>query len=593
MPGRSSATEATAGGQSLQTPPAGSGAPRATLLHQAWLFAAAMSVVTGILHLLNLVGPGRLEAGPILLTPFRAFFFLAWILLAADMLRERRLPSPDRADLLIAALAGAFILRGLFTPETLGLTVNWLVTGAGIFFLIKLGLRSAADVRWMLLSVVGAALIVCLYGLVEYLVKANPLFDSIQIEAIGMDKRVAASSQLYRIRSLVGHPGFVGAIMLGAMPPAVLLFWRRRALLFGALALMALTLFLTFSRGSWLLAMLVLLPVLAVRARRWFVRNLKWLVPAALIPLLLLAFDYWGRDELWSELGKPIRDNGLHWVRTKDGPVVLTSGQAYGLQPYNKFVYFNVDDGFYRGDQGPVTITVHYFDKGYGAVRVDYDGMDTAVGEEEGAYTPTASVNKTNSLEWTSAAFYVEDPRFEGRQEQVADFRVVDDDSIFIIDRVEITKGKLKLPGVVAQQWLSRSSSFGARASLYPFAWDVLEQNPLGVGLFSTPGTDHHAVDSLPLTWMMEFGWLGLLLLGGLLAVLSYEGVKAWREPRAPAVVLLLSLVIILLHGSHLMILYDKPSLVMTAALAAVYAAIRPWRRGGAVIGVSNESCMF
>ena len=558
--------------------------PGKKLLHQLWRASVVVVILTGLLHLINLTGFGRPEAGPILLTPFRVSFFTSWLLLLCGLVKERRFPRFDRADLLVAVLVVAFLLKGLSTPETLGLTLNWLMTGAGVFLLIKHGLRDAADVRLVLVALVGATLVLSLYGLVEYLFKTNPFFDSIQIDAIGMDKRVAASSQFYRIRSLIGHPGFVGAIVLGATPLTVLVFWRRRAVMAVSLVLLGLTLFFTFSRGSWLIGLVVLVPLLLIRARYWIRRNLRWVLPLLLVPLMLLAFDYWGRDEIRADLGSPIRDNGLHWLKSMDGPVVVTRGQAYGLQPYNKFLYFDVDDQFYSGDQGPVTVIVHYFDKGYGAIRIDYDSIDDNIGAENGAYTPTASVNKTDSLEWTTAAFYLEKPRFSGRQNRGADFRIVDDDSIFTVDSVVLQKGKLKLPSIVAQQWLSRSTSFTTRANLYPFARQVLRENPLGVGLFNTPGTDHHAVDSLPLTWMMEFGWPGLFLLGGLLLLLAYEGVKAINNPQSPAVLLLLSIVIILMHGGHLMILYDKPSLVMTASLAAVYTAIRPWRRGGAIV---------
>jgi hypothetical protein len=160
------------------------------------------------------------------------------------------------------------------------------------------------------------------------------------------------------------------------------------------------------------------------------------------------------------------------------------------------------------------------------------------------------------------------------------------------LDEVVVQKGRLKLPGIVAQQWSSRAASTSTRAEFIPLTRDVLEEDPLGVGLFNTPGTGHHAVDSLPLTWMMEFGWPGLLLILGLVALIVRECWLALKQSREPAVVLLLSLVLILLHGGHLMILYDKPSLVLIAAIAALYANIRPWRQGGAVIRVSNQDCM-
>lgn len=569
--------------------------------HQILRICIALTLATGLFHLLNLVGSGRGGFGAAMITPFRLTFVVSWLLLIVSWIREWRLPRSDRsgwlprpdwADALVAGTVLIFLLRGSLTPETFSITLNWAVTGAGVFFLVRFGARSRADIRFMLLALVGSALVLALYGLGEYALKVNPLFDAIQIEAIGIDKRVAASDQFYRIRSLVGHPGFVGAILLGAMPLAFLVFWRRRLLLAGSMACLGAGIFLTFSRGSWLIGVLVLFPVVLIWSRSWARRNLKWLVPAAMIPLAIIAFDYFSREEVSANLGDVIREKGLHWTMGKDGPIRLTSGESYGIQPYRKFVYFDVADDFYHGGGGgPVTIVVHFFDRGLGALRIEYDSMAEGNGSD-GASKPTPSINKTNSHTWSTAAFYIRDPRFEGRLNHEADFRVVDDDSLMTLDEVVVQKGRLKLPGVVAQQLASRAASTSTRAEFIPLTFDVLEEDPLGVGLFNTPGTEHHAVDSLPLTWMMEFGWPGLLLIIGLVAVIARECWFAWKQNNEPAVVLLLSLVLILLHGGHLMILYDKPSLVLAAAVAALYANIRPWRRGGPVVRVSNQDCM-
>lgn len=559
-------------------------------IHHAWQVSIFFVITAGLFHLVNLVGAGRIYLGPVLFTPFRIFFGISWALLLAGFLVERRLPRPDRTDIMVAAVAVVFLARGLFEPETLSTVVNWVATGAGVFYLVRYGTQSAADVRLVLVSVAGVVLALALIGLVEYEAKSNPLFDSIQVEAIGTDQRVQTSSQFYRIRSLVGHPGFAGAVFLGAMPLAMLVLWRRRLWMAVSLMLLATALFLTFSRGSWLLGVVVLLPLVAFRARYWVRRNVRWLLPLALIPVVLLAFDYWNREEVSIDMpGYQMQECGLRWILGNDGPIVAMSGEATGIQPLNSFVYFDVDDSFFRGDRDPVTVVIHYFDKGWGAIRLDYDSWD----ERFGAYHSTASINKTNTRQWTTAAFYLDDARFNGRMNGGADFRVVDEDNNFTLDRVVLQKGKLKLPSVVINQWLSRSGSISTRTSFFPFTWRVVESHPLGVGIFNAPGTDHHAVDSLPLTWMMEFGWPGLLLIGGLIFLLVLEGVKVWRQPRGASAVLFMVLAVIILHGGHLMILYDKPSLVLVAVVGAVYANIRPWRRGGPVVSVSNQNCML
>lgn len=564
----------------------------AACLHRAWQVSMAVTLATGIFHLLNLIGTGRAGFGPTLITFFRASFILSWALLMAGWAVEKRLPRSDRADYIMGLMILVFLVRGAFTPETFATTLNWILTGAGVFYLVRWGTRTASDVRLIIISIVGSALVVGAFGLIEYAMKSNPLFDSIQIHVIGADSRVAASDQFYRIRSLVGHPGFVGAILLASAPLAMLAFWRRRWLLAGSLLLLFTGLFLTFSRGSWIIGLLILLPLTMFRARDWIRRNLRWVLPLAILPVAIIFLDYVNQDEVSARLGSVVRERGLHWVAA-DGPILHASGEADGVQSYTRFIYFDVADDFYfGGGQGPVTVVINFFDRGLGAVRIDYDSRNKEGGPDDGAYTPTAAINKTDSHKWTTAAFYLKDPLFGGRENSGADFRIVDDDNMMVLSEVTVQKGRLKLPGVIQQQWMSRAGSISTRMSLYPFAWQVLKDNPLGVGLYNTPGTDHHAVDSLPLTWMMEFGWPGLLLLAAMILVVARECLRTWKQPLSPASLLLLCPVIMLLHGSFLMILYDKPSLVLTAAVTALYINIRPWRRGGAVINLSNEDFM-
>lgn len=562
-------------------------------LHLAWRVALVITIGAGLFHLINLVPAGRAGLGPALITPFRAGFIAAWLLLVAEYIIARRRPRLDYVDGAVAALAAVFILRGLLTPETLGITLNWLVTGAGVFYLVKHGIRSARDLRLVVLTLAVAVVIISLATLTEYAFKKNPLFESIQVDAVGIDTRMGGSSQFYRVRSLIGHPGFAGAILVAGAPLVMLAFWRRRLILAASLMLLGVGVFLTFSRGSWILGALFFAPVLIYRGRFWLKRNAKWLAPAVILPALLVTYDYMNREEVHARLGKKPVEEGLVWTKGKDGPYAIASGEADGVIPYNRFLYFDIDDDFYSAGDGPVTVIVHYFDRGSEGIHVEYDSWDETAGDRSGAYALSGYISKTDSHQWTTAAFYLEKPRFEGRQNGGADLRVVDDESLFVVDEVVVQKGKLKLPTVIAQQWESRAGSFGSRVDLYPFAWSVLKENPLGVGLYNTPGTNHHAVDSMPLTWLMEFGWLALPLLGMVLVVASREGYLAFKARGGPAVVLYLSLALLLLHGGHIMIIYDKPSLVMFAAVGAAYASLRPWRHGGALVEAAGRDFML
>lgn len=562
-------------------------------IHRLWRISAAATLATGVFHLINLVGPGRGVFGAAMLTPFRLSFGLAWAFLVAGMIAQRRRPRLDSSDFIVFGLVVFFLLRSVLAPETLITTVNWLITGAGVFFLVKHGIRDNRDVRLIVATAAITVVVAAFIGVVEYVFKWNPLFESVQIDVIGADQRELASSQLYRIRSVIGHPGFVGAIMVAGAPLAMLVFWRRRLWLIFSMMVTGAALFLSYSRGSWLLATLFLLPLLIYRSRYWLKRNAKWMIPAVLLPAFLITADYMSREEIWATVGRHPQENGLVWAKGGDGPYQVASGEADGAIPLHKYFYFDVDDRFFRNDHGDVTVVIHYYDRGTGAMHVDYDSWDEAGGGQAGSYKPSANINKTDSHTWTTAAFYLDDPRFDGRQNTGTDFRIVDDDRQMVLDKVVLQKGRLKLPSVVAQQWRSRASSLNTRLDLYPFAWALFRENPLGVGPFNTPGTDHHAIDSLPLTWLIEFGWLGVLLLAATIVVVVREGFLVWKAKNSPVTVVYLSLLFLLLHGAHLMVLYDKPSLVLFSAVGAVYSLIRPGGRNEPILTTNNDDYML
>lgn len=562
------------------------------VFHLAWQVGVALTICAGIFHLLNLVEAGRWTLGPVLLTPFRVAFFLTWFFLAADFLINRRRLRIDGADALVAAVAALFLLRGLFVAETFGIAANWVFTGAGVFFLVKLGIQTRKDACLIIFTIVGAVLAVCIFGLLEYALKQNPLFDAIQVAAIGDDVRIEASDQFYRVRSLIGHPGYAGAILLISAPLAVLVFRQRRLLLAASLLLMSAAIILTFSRGTWILAVVVVLPLLLYYGRGWFKRNLKWLAPLLAVIVAVIVFDYWNREEVSLSMQDNMKSDGLRLVDGLDGPYEHVDDN--GVHPLNSYLYFDVEDDFNQGDDSPVTVVIHFFDAGKGGLKIEYDSRDKVegdgAGETEEIYKPSAWITKNDTKQWTSAAFYLEDPAFRGRQ-RGADFRIVDNESLITVGYVSIQKGRLKLPSVIAEHWISRWGSFATRLDFFPFTWNRLREHPLGVGLFNTPGTGHHAIDSLPLTWMIEFGWPGMLLLVGIAWLAISEGIRVYRSRRGPLTMLYLALILVLLHGAHLMIIYDKPSLVLTAAIAAVYAAARPWGAGGPAIDLRAGDC--
>jgi len=548
--------------------------------------ALSLTVAAGMLHLFNLVGWGRWQLGPFMLTPFRAAFIVSWLLLIAGMVRQRRLPRLDALDAAVIIFALAYAGRALFTPETLGIAANWLVTAAGVYFLVKLVVRDRADLRAVLISIVASVVLIAAFGLVEYAAKANPLFDSIEVTAIGADSRISASGQFYRVRSLVGHPGFTAAVLTAAVPLAMLLLWRRPVAMAAAVVALLGSLFLTFSRGSWLLAALIFIPLALVLYRSSVRRYLQWAALAALVAAAVLAALYWTRGEAYIDFTGSVQESGVRWSRGTGAATVISEE---GIMPQEYYVYADVDAQTFGEAPGAATVVVHYRDEGLGVLRVDYLPASREPGETDD-WRILPRINKTDTGNWTNAAFYLDQPLFEGHPYN-ADIRVVDEDNSSVISRVEVHAGRMDPVSQVVHQWEARSASLSTRFETYPLAWDTARANPLGVGPFNSPGTDHHAVDSLPLTWLMEFGWAGALVAAALALLVVRESYRVATTPWAPASVIFLAALTLILHGGHLMILYDKPSIVMLSALAALYSLTRAVTPRGPAVEAGFSDC--
>ena len=574
-------------GADIEAKPGGRAASVAdTLPRWAWRLTAGLTVCAGMLHLLNLVGWGRWQIGPLMLTPFRAAFLAAWLMLIMVLLYERRLPRLDSFDIIIVVFSLLYFMRSLFNPETTVIGLNWLATAAGVYFLIKLGLRDKEDIRAVLFSLVAAIVAIAVFGLFEYAAKTNLFFDAIEINAIGADNRILASEQFYRVRSFVGHPGFAAAVLTSSIPLLMLVLWKRRTILTMTLAVIITVLFFTFSRGSWILAALVFLPLSLVLYRSSFKRYLQWAALALLLVVAVLMAMYWTRAELFVEFAAVVRESGIHWSEDSNSKTVVSSE---GISSLERFMYFDIDPQSIGGNPESATVVVHYLDDGLGVLRVDYLTAGQELDDPAGWWT-SPPINKTGTGQWTNAAFYLERPLVVDG-DGIADIRIVDEDNAAVVRRVEMYEGRMDLVSQVLHQWESRSASLPTRFKMYPFAWDVARANPWGVGIFNSPGTQHHAVDSLPLTWLMEFGWAGIMLLLALVFLVVREGMRLATSGWLPESIFFLAIVMLLLHGGHLMILYDKPSIVMLSALAAIFTAIRTAPGGNRGMAIDFRDC--
>jgi hypothetical protein len=111
-----------------------------------------------------------------------------------------------------------------------------------------------------------------------------------------------------------------------------------------------------------------------------------------------------GRTVPVTAAGKP----GRRTAPTAPDPTRPTSPSA------GRYVYFDVDDSFFRDDGRPVEIEVVFLDDGKGELALDYDANDPAA-PHEGAFKRAEPVPLAATAAWRTCTFHLADAAFSGR----------------------------------------------------------------------------------------------------------------------------------------------------------------------------------
>ena len=138
------------------------------------------------------------------------------------------------------------------------------------------------------------------------------------------------------------------------------------------------------------------------------------------------------------------RDNGLTQNEEPDGkthaiyrngrPARTTVETRHG----GRYVYFEVDDGFFWADDTSLEIEVSFLDVGSTPIGIDYDSIDTTA-LLGGAFKAAPVIQRTNTGMWRMARLQIDDAAFLGRANR-NDFRLVDRAGNLIVSRVVVRK---------------------------------------------------------------------------------------------------------------------------------------------------------
>jgi hypothetical protein len=126
-------------------------------------------------------------------------------------------------------------------------------------------------------------------------------------------------------------------------------------------------------------------------------------------------------------------------------PASIGGVDCHALKSYpgrpELYAYFKIDPSLKQKGTNDVMVEVEYFDAETGGhFRLDYDSYN-GTSRNEGAYTQSKEkVYFKGTQRWRKARFLLDDARFEGRQNDQADFRVTVVGNVFFLRSVELAR---------------------------------------------------------------------------------------------------------------------------------------------------------
>lgn len=102
-----------------------------------------------------------------------------------------------------------------------------------------------------------------------------------------------------------------------------------------------------------------------------------------------------------------------------------------------QFIHFAIADEFMREPGAPVEVEIEYLDKGTDIVSLDYDSTDPAA-PIDGAFKSAPGIQKTNTGQWKTAVFRLDDARFANKEHMGSDFRIYGSKEDLHVKRVEV-----------------------------------------------------------------------------------------------------------------------------------------------------------
>ncbi|MFA5802245.1 MAG: O-antigen ligase family protein [Thermoleophilia bacterium] len=247
-------------------------------------------------------------------------------------------------DIAVLTFSTYLLLRNVFSPESL-LAVKYGLLGTGLFFLTAILSQRIDLARWITWLFVSLASVTCSYGLMEFILQNNYIYGDILTTTVGQPL-----GELHRVGSSLVHPVSYGAFLIQLLPFCLLAWYTGRNILqrvfaMATTAVATLALFLTFSKGSWIVLGIIIVWVMVFFAV--FLRSSRaiYIVAVFLAILAVLTGVFWQKlsDDLSdrSEMSVSIRLKGWNAAIGGIGEHPLT---GVGLKKGDDVVWSHLSD---------------------------------------------------------------------------------------------------------------------------------------------------------------------------------------------------------------------------------------------------------
>lgn len=228
----------------------------------------------------------------------------------------------------LLAFFSYLLIRNVVAGIEVTAIIKYSVYGIGVFYLARVAFSDERCRRIFLWSIAAIVGLIVAYGFIESALQENIVFYDSIAEIVPEPQ-----TGFHRAGSTLAHPVVLGALMVQVLPFLILLSTqtkaRQRLLALAVTAGAALMLLLTFSKGSWLSAGILVLVALALMLIRRDLKMLR-LLWAGLAAIAVATLVFW--NQIRAEIGwRTDRSVGHRWRAWRGALEAVQDAPVFGV----------------------------------------------------------------------------------------------------------------------------------------------------------------------------------------------------------------------------------------------------------------------